>query len=113
MDVDTSTDLLLMVGWGVLFWLIGLVNFQTTHPIHVPMWLSSICGKGRRGIVYLRPFALQAFGVLVIVLSIILALLVRTHSQRVELFSLGNFVFLILAGLLVAITVIRQRPRKM
>ncbi len=108
MGEEAVTDLAVMSVVGLLCWLMGFLEFSRSHPITVPIWISILCGKGRRRTVYIRPLALQLLGLLSTGWAMVLALLVASHTQRVQWFSYGFFVFLLLAALLVIIKQVRR-----
>lgn len=109
MSDEAIADLVSMGIWSLLLWSIGFLEFSRSHPIAVPIWLSMLCGKGRRRVVYLRPLAVQILGALSAGWATILAMFVSSHEQRVYLFSLGSLGLLLFVGLFVAL---RSRQNK-
>jgi hypothetical protein len=109
MNTETLTDLMVMGFCGLLFWGMGFVGFTRSNPISIPAWLSYLCGKKPGHTVYLRPFALQIFGLLSVGWTIILALLVPDHAQRVSLFSIGMLVIGVFASAIIGFGLSRRR----
>jgi len=108
MNGEAMTDLITMGFVGLLFWGIGYIGFTRSDPIAIPKWLSYLCGKKPGRIVYLRPFALQMFGLLLVIWAIILALYVSQHEQRVTLFSIGFLVIGILVSVFIGLGQLRK-----
>lgn len=95
---ETLIDAMLMVGVGILFWIMGYVEFSKQRPISLPKWVLLICGKGNRQFVYLRPFALQMLGLISCVWALVLVIFVSSHEQRVDFFAKGLMVFVIIVA---------------
>jgi len=111
MDAEAFTDMMRMMSVGVLFWLMGWIDFSKGYPIKIPTWLAILCGRRHRP-VYLRPFAVQILGLMTIAWSMIVALLFDSHAERIDLFAKGLFVFLVFAGSVVLIVAWRNRQQK-
>ncbi len=96
MGTEALTDCVIFGLVGVALWLWGFMELANKQRISIPLWLSRLCGKGRRRWVYLRPLAFQLLGLFTVTWIGVLAIAVPSHDQRMQLYAWGFLVFMCL-----------------
>lgn len=107
LNSDLFLDWMFMSLLGLISFGLGKRNVQKLH-ISKPVWTALFNWNKQEKMLYVRSFAVQIMGLVIIVWSLLLALIATNHQQRVDLYAGGLCILLVLAAVVILILELRS-----
>lgn len=100
---ERFVDWFFMSLFGLILWLRIPKDGEEKCFLALPTWHTVLYNNKREKMLYFRRYITQVLGLLITLWSLLLAFITADHQQRVNLYSMGVLILLVLTALIVIV----------